>query len=109
MRARRLLAVASFCWGLQSLAGLEPSSAQESAEDQIWALQLPHALRSLLLDAAPVPGGILAVGDRGHVLVSEDGGESWIQSAVPTRTMLLPSWIASSRSADMPMDSVSRA
>jgi photosystem II stability/assembly factor-like uncharacterized protein len=42
----------------------------------------------LALDAAAVDGRLIAVGERGHVLVSEDDGASWSQSNVPTRSML---------------------
>lgn len=46
------------------------------------------APRSLLLDVAAVDGALVAVGERGHVVVSEDGGESWSQSPCPTRATL---------------------
>ena len=49
---------------------------------------MPLATRSLLLDAARTAQGYVAVGDRGHVLLSTDG-RSWTQSAdVPVRVML---------------------
>ena len=41
-----------------------------------------------MLDADYAGDAIVAVGDRGHVLISEDGGESWRQVRVPTRAML---------------------
>lgn len=47
------------------------------------------ASRSLLLDLARAGERLVAVGERGHVLVSEDGGASWRQiEDVPTRSML---------------------
>ncbi|HSM49788.1 MAG TPA: YCF48-related protein [Thermoanaerobaculia bacterium] len=48
----------------------------------------PLAVHSLLLDAADRDGLAIAVGERGHVLVSRDGGATWEQVAVPTRAML---------------------
>ena len=48
------------------------------------AMPAPLAERSLLLDAVECDGGIVAVGERGHVLVSRDGGDTWRQSRVPT-------------------------
>lgn len=48
---------------------------------------LPRASRSLLLDVVQTPAGFFAVGERGHVLVSEDG-QSWTQARVPTRSTL---------------------
>ena len=48
----------------------------------------PLAPRSLLLDAQRVENALIAVGERGHVLISEDGGDSWEQIQVPTRATL---------------------
>jgi photosystem II stability/assembly factor-like uncharacterized protein len=52
----------------------------------------PLATQALLLDATSVDGRLVAVGDHGIVLVSNDGGESWTQSLVPTRSMLTGVW-----------------
>jgi photosystem II stability/assembly factor-like uncharacterized protein len=47
------------------------------------------APRSLLLDVAALPGGqLVAVGERGHVLLSPDAGRSWVQSPAPASAML---------------------
>ena len=51
------------------------------------AEMMPRAGRSMLLDAVRTHSGYFAVGERGHVLVSEDG-QSWKQAAVPTRATL---------------------
>lgn len=48
----------------------------------------PLASRSLLLDAQRVENTIIAVGERGHILISEDSGNSWSQAQVPTRATL---------------------
>jgi photosystem II stability/assembly factor-like uncharacterized protein len=48
---------------------------------------LPRASRSLLLDVVRTNAGFFAVGERGHVLVSEDG-QAWTQAKVPTRATL---------------------
>jgi photosystem II stability/assembly factor-like uncharacterized protein len=52
------------------------------------AVRAPLAARSLLLDAAAADGVLLVVGERGHVLVSGDEGETWQQADVPTRSAL---------------------
>ncbi len=52
------------------------------------ALMMPLAHRSLLLDIARVEERLVAVGDRGHVLVSDDPDDGWQQARVPTRQML---------------------
>jgi photosystem II stability/assembly factor-like uncharacterized protein len=47
------------------------------------------AASSLLLDVVALPGNrLVAVGERGHALVSVDGGGTWKQSAVPVRATL---------------------
>lgn len=47
----------------------------------------PRASRSMLLDAVRTNAGYFVVGERGHVLVSEDG-TSWKQAGIPTRSTL---------------------
>ena len=46
------------------------------------------AKRSLLLDVHGRGERVLAVGERGHILLSTDGGKNWRQVAVPTRRTL---------------------
>jgi photosystem II stability/assembly factor-like uncharacterized protein len=49
----------------------------------------PLASQSLLLDLASAGKRLVAVGERGHVLLSDDQGASWRQArSVPTRVML---------------------
>ncbi|MDJ0654934.1 MAG: hypothetical protein QNJ40_12305 [Xanthomonadales bacterium] len=52
---------------------------------------MPRAADSILMDMTPVEGGYVAVGERGHALVSTDG-ESWSQSETPTRSSLTAVW-----------------
>jgi photosystem II stability/assembly factor-like uncharacterized protein len=52
------------------------------------AVIAPLAPKSLLLDVAARDGRLVAVGERGHVLVSTDSGRTWTQARVPTRTLL---------------------
>jgi photosystem II stability/assembly factor-like uncharacterized protein len=52
------------------------------------AVKAPLASRSLLLDVAAYDGGLVAVGERGHILFSRDRGASWTQADVPTRALL---------------------
>lgn len=47
----------------------------------------PRAAKSLLLDVAGNATGFVAVGERGHVLISSDG-KSWTQIPTPTRSTL---------------------
>ena len=52
------------------------------------AVEAPLAALSLLLDGAAAGSRLVVVGERGHVLVSTDGGASWTQSPAPTRALL---------------------
>jgi photosystem II stability/assembly factor-like uncharacterized protein len=66
------------------LAQLDPNdSANKPAEIA------PLSATSLLLDLAMAGDRYVAVGERGHVLLSDDKGATWRQAkSVPTRTML---------------------
>lgn len=46
------------------------------------------AARSLLLAVTRAGDQLVAVGDRGHIVLSEDNGQTWRQSPAPTRAML---------------------
>src|SRR5688572_29562053 len=53
------------------------------------AQKAPLAERSLLLDIAAAGKRLVAVGDRGHVLLSDDAGGRWRQAqGVPAQTLL---------------------
>ncbi len=62
-----------------------PAQEEEAPENSI---QAPLTVRSLKLDAVAVDGALVAVGHRGHILISSDGGETWHQADVPTRATL---------------------
>jgi photosystem II stability/assembly factor-like uncharacterized protein len=55
------------------------------AED---ALLMPLASQSLLLDVVSIGDELVVVGEHGHILLSDDNGESWRQAQVPSRQML---------------------
>ncbi|MGB5543514.1 MAG: YCF48-related protein [Gammaproteobacteria bacterium] len=60
-----------------------PAWAQEAA------FMAPLASsNALLMDAASVDGHIVAVGERGIILTSDDNGASWTQSASPVSAVL---------------------
>jgi photosystem II stability/assembly factor-like uncharacterized protein len=67
-----------------AFAQLDPNdSANKPAEIE------PLAPTSLLLDLAVAGSRLVAVGERGHVLLSDDQGATWRQAkSVPTRAML---------------------
>ncbi|MDX9785767.1 MAG: YCF48-related protein [Desulfobacterales bacterium] len=65
----------------------DPAAALESESES--AEIMPLAARSLLLDGVMLKSGrCVVVGERGHILYSDDQGESWHQVAVPTRATL---------------------
>ncbi|MCB1843284.1 MAG: hypothetical protein KDI09_10010, partial [Halioglobus sp.] len=49
---------------------------------------MPLAAESLLLDIATAGDRLVAAGERGHVLYSDDAGHQWRQAMVPTTQML---------------------
>ena len=53
-----------------------------------YAMQMDKASSSLLLDIAAAGDRLVAVGERGHILYSNDSGLSWVQAKVPTTAML---------------------
>ncbi len=67
------------------IAAALPLIAQEEADRSVLA---PLAQHSLLLDGAVQEDLAVAVGERGHVLVSRDQGRTWNQSQVPTQATL---------------------
>jgi len=79
-----LFALLPFATLLQA-AGPPPSEDSADAEQ---ADPARLASRSLLLDAVTDGKHVIAVGDRGHVLLSDDGGRMWTQVLVPTQSML---------------------
>jgi photosystem II stability/assembly factor-like uncharacterized protein len=55
----------------------------------LMAEPAPLAPRSLLLDIARTGARLVAVGERGHILLSDDGGSKWVQAErVPTQDLL---------------------
>ncbi len=63
--------------------GEEPDSAEG------FSKVMPLAHKSLLLDVTRTGNTLVAVGERGHVLLSTDSGKSWKQATkVPTRATL---------------------
>lgn len=84
-RARLLIGlVSAYFFALMA----QPLHAQEGLLALEASLLMPRASASLLLDIARADDRLVAVGERGHILLSKDGAESWQQVPVPTRQML---------------------
>jgi photosystem II stability/assembly factor-like uncharacterized protein len=73
---------------LLALAAITAAAQGEVEDSPEFAVMAPLASRSLALDAVAVDGTLVAVGQRGHILISQDGGATWKQSEVPTRSLL---------------------
>ncbi|MEO1596543.1 MAG: YCF48-related protein [Pseudomonadota bacterium] len=52
------------------------------------ALASPAASERLLLGASVSGSRVLAVGEQGHIILSDDSGESWMHAEVPVSLML---------------------
>ncbi|MEP5566234.1 MAG: YCF48-related protein [Halioglobus sp.] len=62
-----------------------PDTAAAGSE---YAMQMKNVASSTLLDIARAGQRLVAVGERGHIVYSENGGEDWVQAEVPTTVML---------------------
>ena len=76
MKLAALLPILILCLAVQASADARP------------AVEAPLAVKSLLLDTAAAGPRVVAVGQRGHVLFSDDSGTTWKQARVPTRALL---------------------
>jgi photosystem II stability/assembly factor-like uncharacterized protein len=94
MREKALSAQGAALFVLLTLAeagsAAPPVAAERSSPARL-------AARSLLLDAADREGLAVAVGERGHVLLSSDGGKAWTQVEAPTRALLTGVWLHDAR------------
>ncbi len=87
--ARRvaLLATALSLFGLGVTAAALPTAVQAAA-DTAFAIESPKAAKGLMIDVVHAGKRLVAVGDRGHILYSDDQGSTWTQAKVPTRQLL---------------------
>ncbi|MEZ1319397.1 YCF48-related protein [Pseudomonas fluorescens] len=69
-------------WSAPVLAAATPAS------DVVYSVESAKASKSLMLDVVHAGKRLVAVGDRGHILYSDDQGATWTQSKVPTRQLL---------------------
>jgi photosystem II stability/assembly factor-like uncharacterized protein len=58
------------------------------AASPLAAISTKKAHKSLLLDVARAGNRLVAVGERGHVILSDDAGATWRQAPVPVRSLL---------------------
>lgn len=78
------LAAAAAAWALQPSSGKGWRDALDTP-----AMKSPLASRALLNGLASAGSRIVAVGQRGHILYSDDAGKVWRQSEVPVSSDLV--------------------
>lgn len=80
------LSLAALALGWQAVAVTGPAAAPDSMRDAARPARL--AARSVLVGAARAGQRLVAVGERGHVLLSDDQGVQWRQARVPVSVTL---------------------
>lgn len=65
-----------------------PVHAAEEKASAVYSIESAKAQRALLTDVAHAGQRLVAVGERGHILYSEDQGQSWTQARVPSLNLL---------------------
>jgi photosystem II stability/assembly factor-like uncharacterized protein len=77
---------------VMALSGALPvttAAAQEDHPDIVYAEHVPLAAHSLMLDVIRSGDRLIAAGERGHIILSDDQGQTWRQAeTVPTRSTL---------------------
>jgi photosystem II stability/assembly factor-like uncharacterized protein len=88
--SRALLLAALICAPAASWAADPPTVADEAAAEPVRAAErVPLAARGLLIAIAPAGERLVAVGDRGIIVVSDDRGANWTQAEyVPSQALL---------------------
>lgn len=64
------------------------AGAVTAAPAEEYSTESAQATQSLLIDATHAGKRLVVVGDRGHILFSDDQGNTWTQARVPTRQLL---------------------
>ena len=86
LRSTALLVTALSLLGFATLSA--PVFAAEALADVVYATESAKAAKSLILDVVHAGARLVAVGDRGHIVYSDDQGKTWTQAKVPTRQLL---------------------
>ncbi|HLT04899.1 MAG TPA: YCF48-related protein [Pseudomonas sp.] len=84
---RSLRTVLALCSVLACLP-LAASPALAQGDGVQFSIESPKAVQGLTLDIALAGKRLVTVGERGHILYSDDAGRNWIQARVPTRQLL---------------------
>jgi photosystem II stability/assembly factor-like uncharacterized protein len=83
------LAISLVASSVLAFTAILGSSADEATKPAVENAEIARlATQALLLDAAMAGSRMVVVGERGEVLLSDDQGQTWRQSEVPTRSNL---------------------
>ena len=86
--ALRRFALLATALSLLGVAALSAPVQAVAAADTVYSTESAKAAKSLMLDVVHAGKRLVAVGDRGHILYSDDQGQTWTQAKVPTRQLL---------------------
>lgn len=87
LRRFALLATALSLLGCAVLSAPVLAAAAPTA-DVVYSIESAKASKGLMLDVVHAGKRLVAVGDRGHILYSDDQGATWTQAKVPSRQLL---------------------
>lgn len=89
-RLQRIIRFLIAQWPLGLYFTLALAAVSASADKPVadHAVKAPLAPESLLLDVCTAGDRMITVGERGHILLSDDNGKSWRQGDVPTQATL---------------------
>ena len=71
-----------------SAYSMQVSAKTEGVAAPAYSIESAAASSGLLLDVTRAGKRLVAVGDRGHILYSDDEGRQWLQARVPTQQLL---------------------
>jgi photosystem II stability/assembly factor-like uncharacterized protein len=89
------LALAAFALAFAPLAIAQDADRADPAAQP--AVIAPLAARSLMIDLAFAGKRVVAVGERGQILHSDDDGKTWTQAPVPASANLTAVWFADAK------------
>lgn len=87
LRRFALLATALSLLGTAVLSAPALANATP-AGDTVYSIESAKSAKGLMLDVVHAGKRLIAVGDRGHILYSDDQGSTWTQAKVPSRQLL---------------------
>ncbi|MEM7238495.1 MAG: hypothetical protein AAF501_11815 [Pseudomonadota bacterium] len=78
-------------WALTASAAVSSVAAADGVRDQLDlpALAAPNAAAAALYDLTETGGRLVAVGERGVILVRDVGSDAWVQQSVPLSATLV--------------------